>query len=192
MATILSTLTVGTLAAAQDDVAPQAVVLPPEPPRDQPREAPPSAAPAVGGEGRWVFDVLGGQLGGPAPGLGATSAVAGSGFVGPFTISTISNESDPAGLHASYKSILLALTPSVDAFVTEHFSIGGQVGVGVLTSRSVQQQAPTSTLPGVPPPPDSTSWMRGYTGTPTVSGPSVPGTTEAFGGSMRASLRLDL
>jgi hypothetical protein len=269
IATIGSTLTLGTFAAAQDDVAPQAVVLPPEPPHDRPREAPPSPPPAVGGEGRWVFDVLGGQLGGPTSGLAGTSALGGLGFLGPLVISNISNESSPAGVHTTSKTTVIALAPSVDVFVTEHFSFGAQIAAGTISASS---EAHALTVPSTSASPDYSASMRGYTlrlaprigyaiplssvvalwprlgvgyevsrlsvddndvetvnrtysvesilgvgirvskhaffdvgpvlsyqrsssdassGTPTVNGPVVPGSSEAFGGSVRASLRLD-
>jgi len=108
IATILTTLTMGSLAAAQD-LAPQAVVVPPDPPRDQPREAPAPPPLAVGGEGRWVFDLIGGQIGTgvPVP-LGAIGGLGtvGVGLVGlgPLTIASSSTMDENAGAETTYKS----------------------------------------------------------------------------------------
>lgn len=161
IATIGTTLTLATLASAQDDVAPRAVVMPPDPPRDAPREAPTPSPPAVGGEGTWVFDLLGGQLGGPTGALGSSTALGGIGFLGPFSISTLSSEMDLSGNHSTYKSTVFALTPSADVFVTERFSVGAQLGAGIISSSTTQAQG--ATVPGSPPSPDFSSSTRGYT-----------------------------
>lgn len=194
IATIGMALTVGSIAAAQDDVAPQAVVMPPDPPHDAPREAPAPASPAVGGEGRWVFDLLGGQLGGPASTLGVGS-LGGMGFVGPFTLSSFTNESDPQGLHETYKATVLALTPSADVFVTNRLSVGALLEAGILSTSTTQQQAPA--MPGTAAPPSYTASERGYTvGIAPRVGYVVPLATSValwprLGGGYEISRRMD-
>lgn len=106
IATILIVMTTASVAAADDEVRPATDSSP------------------LGGPGRWVFDLFGGQWGG---GLGTI------GFVGPFLLSSTSREvAAPAS--TSHQTVL-ALTPSADTFVTERFSVGGRASAGLLSTK---------------------------------------------------------
>ncbi|MBX3233089.1 MAG: hypothetical protein KIT84_13040 [Labilithrix sp.] len=74
----------------------------------------------IGGRGRVVIDLVGGEGGavtvGTLGGLGA--------FVGPLTFTTTSDDYAPAG-----GSSLISLMPSADVFVTDRLSLGGRAGV---------------------------------------------------------------
>lgn len=127
MAMVTSVMGLAASAAADE---PGVVVYPP--PMDAPPAAPPPAreTPAVGGEGRWVLDLVGGQIG--------TIGIGPLGFFGPVSISSSSAEQATPGGKATAKQTSLALAPSLDVFVTERFSVGGRVTAG-LVSTSIHQ-----------------------------------------------------
>lgn len=127
IATVTSVMGLAASAAADE---PGVVVYPP--PMDAPPAAPspPREAPAVGGEGRWVLDLVGGQLG--PLGLGPL------GFFGPLAISSSASEQATPDGKATTKQTSLALAPSLDVFVTERLSVGGRVTAGVV-STSIHQ-----------------------------------------------------
>lgn len=130
IAAVTSVMGLSASAAAGE---PGVVVYPP--PMDAPPQAasPAPEAPAIGGEGCWVLDLVGGQIG--------TIGIGPLGFFGPVSISASSSEQATPGGTATVKQTSLALAPSLDVFVTERLSVGGRVTAG-LVSTSIHQPFP--------------------------------------------------